>query len=153
MDDNYYFEERVLLGLPGWNPKHTALEITTRLIGTLQLPPEMRLEVFRPEQDGDPCWWQSADLPARFKTGKAPCGLAFNFPLFYICGKAENGWTAYKQVDFVCKEIFYDKITDIFTPPEEFGTGIMLAVQLAFIELCRPIKLATLHHGASRILN
>jgi hypothetical protein len=153
MENSFYFRDRVLLCLPDWNPKATVLEITTRFIGTINLPPGFEFDLYKAEEDGEPCWWTSPDLPVRYYLREAPIGVELQIPLFQIAGKTEKNWVTYKQIDFVCREIYCDKIHEPIPDLEKSGTGIMLDVQLEFIKRCRPLKQTPLQHSPSSLLN
>lgn len=153
METNQHLSSTVLLALPGWNPQNTVLEITSRYIDTIELPPNDHFLVFRPEDESDPIWWHSPDIVVKYKAATPSRGIELQFPLFQICSQEGSSKSIYKHVVFVCRERYLNEDSFRHLLIEESGTGIMLALQREFMDLCRPIKLQALHQTSSELLN
>lgn len=143
----------MLLALPGWTPQNTVLEITSRFIDTIEVPPNDHFLVFRPEDEGDPIWWHSPDIVVKYKAATPSTGIELQFPLFQICSPEGSSKLIYKHVIFYCRERYLNEDSFRHLLVEESGTGIMLTLQREFMELGRPIKLQALHQMASGLLN
>lgn len=143
----------VLLTLPGWSPANTVLEITSMFIDTVELPPNDHFLVFKPEDEGDPCWWYSPDIEMKYKPATQASGIELQFPLFQIISPENSRKLIYKHIIFFCRERYLTADSFENLQIEEFGTGIILAVQLEFIKTASTLKQTPSWHMSANIVN
>ena len=141
------------LALPGSSKKDSAIEVTSLFIGSIDLPPINHFLAYKPAKGGEPAWWYSPDLEFKYKAATATKSMEYHVPLFQICDPAKEGVTTYNHVLFICKEVTFRPYVDKTLLLNNPGDGILLDVQLEFMQLYASLRLNPITQTPSKFMN